>query len=235
MGIGSQIRKRRKELKISRNILAERVHVTPSAIANYENGISYPKLDIFILLMHALHIDANYLFSGFIPDDITGSFAFKTEVTQEEHEVLEHYFSLPKPIRSMIDSIIEKEYETYHTTTLSLHILDNIFTDHKRIQAEAGSIPSGTDFCVQLENNTYLPFFKKYDILAFSRRDPEENEIGLYKFGNDYALKIVHHKEDSIILSSLCSGEEDIPFIDSRDQICYGVFIDKIFGEFHVL
>ena len=45
--IGNKIRKRRQELNMSRVQLAEAVQVTPSAIANYENGISYPKPDIF--------------------------------------------------------------------------------------------------------------------------------------------------------------------------------------------
>ena len=42
MDIGNKLRFRRTELNITRNELAKKVHVTPSAIANYENGISYP-------------------------------------------------------------------------------------------------------------------------------------------------------------------------------------------------
>ena len=38
--IRNKIRKRRQELNMSRVQLAEAVQVTPSAIANYENGIS---------------------------------------------------------------------------------------------------------------------------------------------------------------------------------------------------
>ena len=42
MKIGNQIRHRRTELNLSRGELANKIQVTPSAIANYENGISYP-------------------------------------------------------------------------------------------------------------------------------------------------------------------------------------------------
>ena len=42
MEIGKQIRHRRTELNLSRSELANKIHVTPSAIANYENGVSYP-------------------------------------------------------------------------------------------------------------------------------------------------------------------------------------------------
>ena len=62
MVIGKRLQKRRKELNLSRAQLAEMVHVTASAIANYENSISYPKPDILISLILALKIDANYLF-----------------------------------------------------------------------------------------------------------------------------------------------------------------------------
>ena len=54
MKIGNQIRHRRTELNLSRGELANKIQVTPSAIANYENGISYPKPDILVALMNAL-------------------------------------------------------------------------------------------------------------------------------------------------------------------------------------
>ena len=46
MEIGKQIRRRRTELNLSRGELANKIHVTPSAIANYENGVSYPKVEL---------------------------------------------------------------------------------------------------------------------------------------------------------------------------------------------
>ena len=62
MKIGNQIRHRRTELNLSRGELANKIQVTPSAIANYENGISYPKPDILVALMNALEVDDNYLY-----------------------------------------------------------------------------------------------------------------------------------------------------------------------------
>lgn len=56
MWMGQKIRSRRKDIGITRNDLADRLHVTPSTIANYENGISYPKPDILISLIEALQI-----------------------------------------------------------------------------------------------------------------------------------------------------------------------------------
>ena len=70
MEIGKQIRHRRTELNLSRSELANKIHVTPSAIANYENGVSYPKPDILVALMNALDVDANYLYWNYLSNKI---------------------------------------------------------------------------------------------------------------------------------------------------------------------
>ena len=64
--IGNKIRKRRQELNMSRVQLAEAVQVTPSAIANYEYGISKPKSDIYVALMFTLDGDSNYFNEEFV-------------------------------------------------------------------------------------------------------------------------------------------------------------------------
>ena len=85
MVIGEKLRSRRQEQNLSRNQLAEKIHVTPSAIANYENDISYPKPDILIALMVALNIDANYLYQDYLAQATT-SRSFGQELTMEEME-----------------------------------------------------------------------------------------------------------------------------------------------------
>ena len=44
MSFGKQMRLRREELHLSRAALAEELGVSPSAISNYENGVSSPKI-----------------------------------------------------------------------------------------------------------------------------------------------------------------------------------------------
>lgn len=70
MGVGSRIQERRRELDMSRSELAGLVGITPSAIANYENSVSYPKIEILIALMAALQIDANYLYRDYLSDQM---------------------------------------------------------------------------------------------------------------------------------------------------------------------
>ena len=52
MSLNSRIKERREELGMTRNELSELIGVTPSAIANYENGV-IQKLSCFLnYLMH---------------------------------------------------------------------------------------------------------------------------------------------------------------------------------------
>lgn len=62
MSIAARIKEARKRMSLTQEELANIIGVTKGAIANYENGVSTPKLDIMFSLMRALEIDANYLF-----------------------------------------------------------------------------------------------------------------------------------------------------------------------------
>ena len=59
MSFGKQMRLRREELHLSRAALAEELGVSPSAISNYENGLSSPKEEVLLRLFDALEIDPN--------------------------------------------------------------------------------------------------------------------------------------------------------------------------------
>ena len=48
MSFGERIKFRRGELKLSRGELAGRLGVSPSAVSNYENGLSFPKEDVML-------------------------------------------------------------------------------------------------------------------------------------------------------------------------------------------
>ena len=50
MSFGKQMRLRREELHLSRAALAEELGVSPSAISNYENGVSSPKEEVLLRL-----------------------------------------------------------------------------------------------------------------------------------------------------------------------------------------
>ena len=64
MSFGKQMRLRREELHLSRAALAEELGVSPSAISNYENGVSFPKAEIAFGLCDILDITPRELFES---------------------------------------------------------------------------------------------------------------------------------------------------------------------------
>ena len=62
MSIGSRIKEARKTLNLTQEDLATIIGVTKGAIANYENEVSIPKIELLLKLMEALQVDANYLY-----------------------------------------------------------------------------------------------------------------------------------------------------------------------------
>ena len=62
MSFGEQMRRRREELGLTRQALADRLGVSVSAVGNYETGISAPKEEVLLRLFDALEAEPNYLY-----------------------------------------------------------------------------------------------------------------------------------------------------------------------------
>ena len=64
------IANRLKQARLMKNLtqeeLAKQVGVTKGAIGNYETGVSFPKLPIFLKLLSVLQVDANFIFQDYI-------------------------------------------------------------------------------------------------------------------------------------------------------------------------
>lgn len=99
MSFGTQMRSRREELGLSRAALADELGVSPSAISNYENGLSSPKEDILLRLFDALQIDPNYLYRDSFR---AGSFV----CSHEEQTLIEQYRSLSAVGREAVQGVI---------------------------------------------------------------------------------------------------------------------------------
>lgn len=113
MSFGEQLRKRREELGMSRDTLAEKLGVSRSAIGNYETGVSTPKEDVLLRLFDALQVDPNYLYR----DTFRHTFVY----SDEERRMVEKYRALPlsgrQMIHSVLDSLTEMQEEWRQDTT----------------------------------------------------------------------------------------------------------------------
>lgn len=107
MSIGSRIKERREALKLTRAELAQIIGVTPSAIANYENEISSPKIEYMPKLFIALECDANYLHQ----DDII-TIQYKNALSVSEYEdIIKKYRELDEHGKDMVVYMVNKELE----------------------------------------------------------------------------------------------------------------------------
>ena len=105
MSFSTRLKDRRENLKMTRTELAAILGVTPSAIANYENGISSPKTELLYALFDALKCDANYLYQDVIHIDNQ----FTASI--DEWDILRDYRELDSHGREMVDLVLAKERE----------------------------------------------------------------------------------------------------------------------------
>lgn len=62
MSIGSRIAEARKQLNMTQAELAQRLGVSQSSVANYENEFNTPKTEMMYKLFEVLQVDANFLY-----------------------------------------------------------------------------------------------------------------------------------------------------------------------------
>ena len=99
MSFGARVKARREALGLSRAELAERLGVSPSAISNYETGVSFPKEEVVLRLFDCLETDPNELFQ----DSCRGGVQV---LTQGERTLLTQYRSLPPQGREAVRSVV---------------------------------------------------------------------------------------------------------------------------------
>lgn len=109
MSIGTRIKEARTKIGLTQEELASNIGVTKGAIANYENGVSTPKIELLFKLFTALQCDANYLYQDDIPDLKVPS--------SNDNGLISKYNQLPLSDRKIVDEIlnamiIKNQYET---------------------------------------------------------------------------------------------------------------------------
>ena len=100
MSFGERMRARRGELDMTRAELAAMLGVSPSAVGNYETGVSFPKEEIMLRLFDSLEVDPNTLFQD--------SFQYnKRALDPKEQRLLEGYRGLSALGRETVRTMVE--------------------------------------------------------------------------------------------------------------------------------
>lgn len=245
MMIGQKLRRRRVDMGLSRSQLAEMIHVTPSAIANYENGVSYPKPDILISLILALEVDANYLYQDYLSNSKVRTL-YGEEMSKEEEDALLKYRNLTENGKRLVRLIINEEYERmasdewveYRCLLPGVRKLNCAFLLKKeevRVRFKRKQQLEGMDFCFQVQVDQYEPVFKRYSILAVKAVKAKHNEIGIFRLNGIYYLRMLYQAEEQCKLCSLNVNEPDIEVTEADQMECIGTVLGQIYGTCEIL
>lgn len=234
MSINSRIKERREELGLSRNELADIIGVTPSAIANYENGISSPKIELLFKLFHALKCDANYLYQ----DEMTtlSENNFSLSISEQEH--IKKYRSLDTHGKELVDMVLNKECQR---PTEFVQIMPPIMVPFYGHIASAGTgqfvfddIPPEmieiencmenmhVDFAIGVNGNSMDPTYADGNTLLVKKQDSiNVGEIGIFMIDGEAFVKELGNG----VLISHNKDYEDKPI--DENTICLGKVIGK--------
>lgn len=234
MSLNSRIKERREELGISRNELAELIGVTSSAIANYENEISYPKVELLFKLFDALKCDANYLYQ-----DEMNALDEEFEVTLTERNIIKKYRDLDDHGKDLIDTILLKEHtrciketeEVYETVMkpsfqacLSAGTGQFVFDDIPSEQIEVPIEYKDIDFVIGVSGDSMEPTYHDGDKVMIKKQEVRVGQVGAFMINGVALLKelgidclISHNKE-----------YDDIKFEEGMRIDCIGKVIGKL-------
>lgn len=213
MSIGSRIKEARLAKKITQPQLASLVGVSKGAIGNYESGVSSPKDDILFKIIHALDVDANFIFQDEMQDLKTNHYS------TVEANIIKKYRALDEHGTRAVDSILKIEYERctvkandneetaenqFRQIQLSLlpasagfgSFLDS--NDSEGISIPATEEYRQVDFAVRVSGDSMEPDYHDGDIVLV-REQPsvEVGEVGLFTVDNMGYIK--EQGEDMLI------------------------------------
>lgn len=239
MSFGTQLKKRREELGLSRAELSERLNVSPSAVSNYENDGSFPKEDILLRLFDALDVDPNTLFRG--------SFrALMQTLSPAEQELIEKCRSLSplgrQTIHSMADALCAYRDElmderepvieeprlipVYCSPAAAGYASPVCGSDFDYIPAD-DTVPRGAEYGVRIQGDSMAPHIADGSVV-FVNHDPLANgDVGIFCVDGDMLCK--QYYRDPMGITYLFSlnrrrADADVTFGSSsgRSLVCMG-------------
>lgn len=240
MSLADKLRQRRQEMGLTRPQLAAKICVTPSAIANYENGISTPKPDILISLINALEVDANYVYSDYLVSSRV-SRVYDQALSTEEIESIKKYKELSEEGKRLVRLIVDEEYTRmiarswvtlpcYMPGARKLHTGFLMREELGNVRVMRKDMPEGTDFCFQIHVDKYLPVFRKFDIIALQKRQAGHNEMGLFSLNGICYIRTLFQENGERRLRALNVIDEDI-LVDKNDVFrCMGTVLERVDG-----
>ena len=167
MSFGERMRARREALGMTRFSLAAQLGVSPSAIGNYETGVSFPKEEVMLRLFDCLKTDPNFLFQ----DSFSGG---GQVLTQSERALVKQYRGLSpvgrETVRSVVSALCAYRDEVeqsrvrqeprmiplYRSPAAAGYAAPGFGEDFDYIQV-TDDVPQAAEFAVRIQGDSMVP------------------------------------------------------------------------------
>ncbi len=236
MSFGTQMRRRREELGLTRGELAQRLGVTVSAVGNYETGVSAPKEEVLLRLFNALEVEPNYLYRGSYLHQ-SGRFA------DEEQRLLAKYRALPlsgrQTVQTLIDGLTvmaEQSAQSVPAEPRTIPLYSSpaaagfaapVFGEDYELLTVTGDVPPGAELAVRIQGDSMTPLIAD-GAVVYVNHDPLQNgDVGIFCVDGDMLCKQYYRDDFGMVyLFSLNRRRADMDVVfhrgSGRSLTCFG-------------
>ncbi len=215
MSFGEQMRRRREELGLTRQQLAQRLGVSVSAVGNYETGVSAPKEEVLLRLFTALEAEPNYLYRG----SFRGG---EDSHSDEERRLLAKYRDLPLSGRQTVHSLVD----ALTVMTGELRAAAPAAEDYELIQV-SGDVPPGAELAVRIQGDSMSPVIEDGSVVYVNHDPVLSGDVGIFCVDGDMLCKQYYRDGFGMVyLFSLNRKRADMDVVfhrgSGRSLTCFG-------------
>ena len=236
MSFGEQLRQRREELGLSRDMLAERLGLSRSAIGNYETDIAFPKEEVLLKLFNALEVDPNYLFRG--------SFRHSFRCSESEQRMLEQYRALPQAARQTVRAVmdgfaqVQQECEVMqpvrerrmiplYASPAAAGFAAPVFMEDYELIEVTDEVPPAADMAVRIQGDSMEPYIADGAVVYVNRDPLQSGDVGIFCVDGEMLCKQYHRDALGMVyLFSLNRKRADLDVVfpagSGRSLTCFG-------------
>ena len=232
MSFGEQLRQRREELGLSRDMLAERLGLSRSAIGNYETDIAFPKEEVLLKLFNALEVDPNYLFRG----------SFRC--SESEQRMLEQYRALPQAARQTVRAVMdgftqvqqeceliqpvrERRMIPLYASPAAAGFAAPVFMEDYELIEVTDEVPPAADMAVRIQGDSMEPYIADGAVVYVNRDPLQSGDVGIFCVDGEMLCKQYHRDALGMVyLFSLNRKRADLDVVfpagSGRSLACFG-------------
>lgn len=237
MRFGERMQLRREEIGLSRQALAERLGVSPSAVSNYEKSISFPKEDVLLRLFDCLDTDPNTL----LQDSFRGG---GTVLTESERQLLRHYRGLSplgrETVRSVVDALcayrddVESSRTEQEPRVIPLYCSPAaagyaapVFGEDFDYLTVTDDVPQAAEFAVRIQGDSMAPWIADGSVVYVNRDPLQAGDVGIFCVDGDMFCKQYYRDPaGNVYLFSLNRARADADQVltptGGRTLACFG-------------